>query len=190
MGSDKLLSTDREPVSQPGHFDRVVVGPARPLDFAAFYALEIRAVVDLAFVLCGDRSTAEDLAQEAFAAAFRKWDRIGTYDNPGAFVRRVVANRRVSWFRRQIRETRAKARLDANNEPLPAQIVLPPPAAEVWAAVRQLPHRQAQVIALHYLDGMSLAQIGAVLGITKESVHTHLKRARATLSTRLEHLET
>lgn len=185
-----MTNTDRESTSRSDQIDSIVVGPAPPLDFATFYASEIRAVVDLAFVLCGDRATAEDLAQEAFAAAFRKWSRIGTYDKPGAFVRRVVANRRVSWFRRQIREARAKTRMYANRESLQStDMSLPPPAAQVWAAVRSLPRRQAQVIALHYADGMSLAEIGGVLEISKESVHTHLKRGRATLAVRLQHLE-
>lgn len=185
------MNTEREARPLPDEIDRVVVDPRLDLDFSAFYASEIRSVVDLAFVLCGDRATAEDLAQEAFVAAFRKWDRIGRYDKPGAFVRRVVANRRVSWFRRQMREARAKTRLHSNRESVDfAEMTLPAPAAEVWAAVRGLPRRQAQVVALHYADGMSLAEIAGVLQITRESVHTHLKRARTTLAVRLEHLET
>ncbi|MDH3729509.1 MAG: hypothetical protein OES13_00085 [Acidimicrobiia bacterium] len=55
-----------------------------------FYARECRSVVGLAYVLSGSRLGAEDLAPEAFAAAYRSWDRIGDYDKPGAWVRRLL----------------------------------------------------------------------------------------------------
>jgi RNA polymerase sigma-70 factor, ECF subfamily len=126
-----------------------------PPDFSVFYAAEVRSVVDLAFALTGDRALAEDLAQEAFAAAFRSWGRIGRYDDPAASVRRVVANRRVSAFRRGVREAKALSRLDQRPAPESSPTV-PQPVAEVWAAVRQLPLRQAQVVALHYANELTL----------------------------------
>jgi|GEM_PF-5852529 len=79
--------------------------------FEAFYASELKAVVGLAYVLSGSRSGAEDLAQQGFLAAYREWDRISGYDETGAWVRRVVANRAVSGFRRARVETRASIRL-------------------------------------------------------------------------------
>ena len=64
--------------------------------FEHFYRAEYRAVVGLAYALSGSRLAAEDIAQDAFIAAHRAWDRVGTYDQPGAWVRRVVANLSVS----------------------------------------------------------------------------------------------
>src|SRR5262245_50519003 len=78
--------------------------------FEEFSAREFRAVVGLAYALSGSRSGSEDLAQEAFLAAHRSWDRIGGFDQPGAWVRRVVANLAVSMFRRRLAETKALAR--------------------------------------------------------------------------------
>ena len=168
--------------------DDIVLSSAGHRSFSAFYASEIRSVIGLAYALCGSRATAEDLAQEAFSSAYAKWDRVGGYDDPGAFVRRVVANRSVSLFRRQIRETRALARV-FNERPPPNEPVLPSPAAELWAAVRMLPRRQAQVVALHYLEGLSLSEVGSILGVSKESANTHLRRARKSLAEQLAHLE-
>lgn len=51
--------------------------------FEDFYVREFPAVVGLAYALSGSRSGAEDLAQEAFLAAHRGWDRIGGYGDPG-----------------------------------------------------------------------------------------------------------
>ena len=82
-----------------------------PERFETFYQREFRSVVGLAYALSGSRWAAEDLAQEAFIAAHRKWDRIGEYESPGAWVRRVVANMAVSLYRKRASEARALARV-------------------------------------------------------------------------------
>jgi RNA polymerase sigma-70 factor (ECF subfamily) len=51
-----------------------------------------------------------------------------------------------------------------------------------WAAVRQLPKRQAQVAALRYLYGLTLAEISETLHISEGSVKVHLSRARSRLA--------
>jgi RNA polymerase sigma-70 factor (ECF subfamily) len=57
--------------------------------------------------------------------------------------------------------------------------------AEVWGAVRRLSRRQAQVLALTYLEGLSTTEVGAVLGCSAATVKTHLQRGRAALARRL-----
>ena len=56
---------------------------------------------------------------------------------------------------------------------------------EVWTAVRKLPKRQAQVLALAFLEDMSVAQIVTVLVCGEETVRTHLRRGRTALADRL-----
>lgn len=148
-------------------------------DLDALYRQEYRSVVALAYGLSGSRSAAEELAQEAFLEAHRAWDRIGGYDDPGAWVRRVVANRAVSGVRRRVAEVRAIARIAARRD-LPME--LPEGDAEFWRAVRRLPDRQAQVIALHYLEDRSIADIADVLGISPDTVKVHLHRGRRALA--------
>ena len=53
---------------------------------------------------------------------------------------------------------------------------------EVWAAVRRLPRRQAQAVALHYVGGLTLDEIGEALGCSTGTVKSHLHRARTRLS--------
>ena len=140
-------------------------------------------MVGLAFVLSGSLTAAEDLAQDAFFDAYRRWSTIGGYDNPGAWVRRAVANRAISLRRRAATELRSvlAQRRDAH------VVVGPTPADEqLWAAVRRLPRRQAQVVVLHHLEQFTTTEIAEILGISQPSVKTHLQRARATLSERLE----
>ena len=148
-------------------------------DLDGLYRREYGSVVALAYGLSGSRSAAEELAQEAFLEAHRAWDRIGGYDDPGAWVRRVVANRSVSRVRRRVAEARAITRIAGRRE-LPTE--LPEGDAEFWRAVRRLPVRQAQVIALHYLEDRSIADIAGVLGISPDTVKVHLHRGRRALA--------
>ena len=153
-----------------------------PVDFEQVYRDHFRAVLALAYGLAGSRSAAEELAQEAFLDAYRNWERIGRYDDPGAWVRRVVMNRSVSGVRRRMAEVRALTRLGARRA-VPAE--LPDDAAEFWRAVRSLPARQAQVVALHYVEDRSVADIAAICDIAEGTVKAHLFKARATLADRL-----
>jgi RNA polymerase sigma-70 factor (ECF subfamily) len=155
----------------------------RSTDFERFYAEHHRAVVGLAVSLSGNRWAAEELAQDAFAAAFQHWDRIATYENPGAWVRRVVANRSVSRFRRLGSEAKALARIAAQRpHTVPA---LTAEHEEFWREVRRLPRQQAQVVALHYLEDQSVADIAATLDIAEGTVKSSLYRARQKLAERL-----
>lgn len=152
--------------------------------FEAFYGRELGNVIGLAYVLSGSRSGAEDLAQEGFLAAYRRWNRVGTYDDPGAWVRRVVANGAVSRFRRRKAEAKALSRVGAQSGSyqMPDLDVA---AEEIWAAVRRLPRRQAQSIALHFLDGRPVAEIAGILDCSVNTIKTHLRRAKLTLAEEL-----
>ena len=152
-------------------------------DFESFYRGEYRAVVGLAYALSGSRLAAEDIAQDAFLAAHRQWDRVAFYEQPESWVRRVVANLAVSAFRPKVREAGAMARLKPREEYLPA---LQAEDADFWKAVRNLPKRQAQVIALHYLEDRPIAEIAQVLGCSQNTVKVHLHKGRDRLARRLD----
>jgi RNA polymerase sigma-70 factor (ECF subfamily) len=151
-------------------------------DFESFYRSEYRPVVALAAALSGSRWAAEDLAQEAFAAAHRRWGEVGSYEYPNLWVRQVVANKSVSLIRRSVAEMRARTHLINSRPPLE---VLPDESASVWDEVRKLPSRQAQAIALTYVNGLTVEEAGVVMGCTGGTVKTHLKRGRQALSQRL-----
>ena len=144
-----------------------------PTDYAAtptfesFFANEYGRVVGLAFVLCGRRAVAEELAQDAFVQAYRRWSVVSGYDDPGAWVRRVAVNLATSTLRRRTREARALARLAARRA-APAELVVANEA--FWDAVRHLPRRQSQCVALRYVEDRSIAEIAAVLDIAEATV--------------------
>lgn len=152
-------------------------------DFERFFRSEYRAVLGLAIVLSGSRSAGEELTQDAFLVTFREWERVGRLDNPGAWVRRIVANQSVSKFRRVTAETRALLRLNSQTRRVGHMEL--DDGLDVWREVRKLPRRQAQVVALTYLDDFPRREVAEILDCGEETVKTHLERARRTLARRL-----
>lgn len=162
----------------------VVIGRGRTHDFDAVFRADHRAIVALVWALSGSRAIAEELTQEAFLRAHVRWDRIGGYDNPGGWVRRVAINLATSQRRQRQAEERALGRAGVTGDPddRTAEVV---GADRFWAAVRQLPDRQQAVVALHYLEDRSVADIAEVLDIAEGTVKAHLHKARAALASRL-----
>jgi RNA polymerase sigma factor (sigma-70 family) len=153
--------------------------------FDIFYRRHRTRLVGLAFAISGSRLGSDDLVHDVMELALRDWERIRSRDDPAVWVRRIVANRSVSAYRRRRAEARAIARLALGAE----QVTLPQPSTEtdwIWSEVRRLPTRQAQVVALTYVEQLTMSEIGEVLGCSKQSVNTHLRRARDTLANRLE----
>ena len=182
--SEKEEEDARDGSSRPAR-SRLVLGRPRvaverpPETFEDFYMREYPAVVGLAYALSGSRWGAEDFAQEAFLAAHRDWERIGAYEQPGAWVRRVVANlpsRRSGGGRRRRRRWRG------SRQSTPRSRTSRPSHPAFWAAVRSLPRRQAQVVALFYLEDRPIADGGTILDMTPGTVKRHLYDARKELA--------
>ena len=141
--------------------------------FRAHYARLVRALT----LGCGDAELAADAVQEAFVRAYERWDRIGGYDDPAGWVRRVAVNLLHDDHRRTVRKRRAVERLAAR----PGQIE---PAAEpdgLARVLRALPRQQRIAVALFYLDGLAVADVADVMGLAEGSVKSHLHDARRRL---------
>jgi len=151
--------------------------------FRGFYERNVHGVLGLAVALTGDRPAAEDIAQEAFLRAYRDWSRVGTYDHPDAWVRKVASNLAMSRGRRVAAETRALVR--ARNQRPSEPAGMPDEDTAFWRAVRALPERQAQAVALHYVLDLSVEGVADVMGISAGAVKTHLHRGRTTLANTL-----
>lgn len=160
-----------------------VLAPGGSVPFDEFFAGEYRRVLALAVVLCGRRTVGEELTQEAFVSAYKNWDRIAGYEDPGGWVRRVVANLATSTLRRRALEVRALTRLSSRRASAAEALETDD---EFWRAVRELPRRQAQCIALRYLEDRSISEIAVVLAVAESTVRVHLHVARNALAQRLD----
>jgi RNA polymerase sigma-70 factor (ECF subfamily) len=158
----------------------------RDTSFDAFFHREYRRLVALGVALSGDRQRGEELAQDALLAAHRRWDDLAAYDSPGTWARRVLVNRaRSSWRRRRV-EAAALERFARLDQPRRADD--PEHGVDVdrfWSEVRRLPRRQAQCVALRYVDELSVDEISEVLGCGAATVRVHLHRGRTELAKRL-----
>lgn len=166
--------------------------------FDAVYGAEWHGLVALGWSLTGSWAAAEELVQDAFADAYRRWDEVGRLDRPGAWVRRAIVNRSASHGRRRSVERRGVLRLagraeaeadgpqdDRTGDDGVARVQDP----DFWAALRALPDRQRACLALHYLDDLPVAEIAHAVGCSAATVKVHLHRGRAALAERLAHLD-
>jgi RNA polymerase sigma factor (sigma-70 family) len=156
--------------------------------FEELYQRDWAAVVALGWSLTGSRPVGEELAQDAFLDAYRRWSHVGMLANPGAWVRRAVANRAVSRHRhrRVVAEGAVRLATEARvRQGAVAQV--DDDDEDFWAAVRSLPARQAQCVALRYLEDRSIDEIALVLDMRPATVRVHLMRGRRAIA---EHLAT
>lgn len=164
-------------------------------DFDDLYRAEWPGLLAFGWSLTGSWSAAEELVQDAFADAYRRWDEVGALDRPGAWVRRAVVNRAASHHRHRAVARRGLARLgaraavDADSATVDrtgerATDRVGDPA--FWAAVRSLPERQGAAVALHYLEDRTLAEIAEILDCRPNTVKVHLHRGRLALARLLD----
>ncbi len=147
-------------------------------DFDEFYlGCRDRVVLHVA-ALTGDPAEALDHVQEAFVKAWTRWDRVGGYDDPEAWVRRVAHNHAVSGWRR-VRRTVLRAEGDAS------VAYLDPEQLELLQALAQLPTREREVVVLHHLVGYRVEEIAAQLSAPSGTVKSWLSRGRAKLAAAL-----
>src|SRR5687768_3963943 len=115
-------------------------------DFEPWYRKERPRLFRAVWAMAGDRDLAAEIVDEAFSRAFERWDRVGGMDSPSSWVRVVALNHLRRTMRRKGIETRLFGRHRAAAETIDA---LPDP--HLWDAVRALPSRQREVIALRYV---------------------------------------
>ena len=160
---------------------------AEDAGFAEFFQGSYARIVTLAAVLLGDSHEAQDVAQEAFARALGRWQRLQTYDVPEAWVRKVAFRLAVDASRRARRRRLLTARLARSAEMAgagPAGDPLEFP--DVAAALAGLPMAQREVIVLHYLADLPVEQIARDCGLPSGTVKSRLAAGRRRLETALK----
>ena len=140
----------------------------------------------------GRGATAEDLLQTTFLkihAARGTWRR-GERVRPWAFT--IAARVRVDWLRRQ---GRAEAEIEGDGVAAPGPrddprdaAIASERAARVRLALASIPEPARVVVHLHRLEGLSFAEIGAILGISEGAARVRAFRAYAALRTLLSDL--
>lgn len=140
---------------------------------ADIYRTTYTDLVRLASVLCDDRQVCEEIVQDAFVAALTHWKRIREPERAPAYLRSCVLNGARGRLRRRMVADR-HSRFEES--PLMAADGTVVDRGLLLWALRRLPHRQQEVVALRYLLDLPDTAIAETLGISIGSVKTHLNR--------------
>lgn len=145
------------------------------------YAAHYRRLVRLAVLLVRDLETAEDVVQDSFVAMHGKWRSLRDPDRGLAYLRQTIVNRSRSVLRHRGVQARYTPPVAADHQGADVDVLASDRRARVLDAVRALPSRQREVLALRYYADLSEAQIADVLGISRGSVKSHASRGVASL---------
>lgn len=155
---------------------------------ARLFAVEGAALVRLARLFTDDRTAAEDLVQEAFVRLHRAADRVQDPDKAAAYLRSIVLNLARDHNRRGLMSLRHRdaERLEPPPEPTPQdRIEADEDELAILEALRGLPPRQRDCLVLRFYLELSSTEIADTLGISANSVKTHVKRGIAVLRSTL-----
>lgn len=145
--------------------------------FTAFYEQGARSIYLQVYSLTRSSAEAQDCVHDAYVKAWQHWAHVCQQPDPQAWVRRVAYRQAISRWRKARNRVRAHLR-HGPAEPTPA---LSPDAVALEQALEHLPDKQRQVVVLHYLSDLSIAQVAHLLEIPEGTVKTRLSKARELL---------
>ena len=143
--------------------------PAEQPTFEAFARARLANLMRFGYALTGSQDSAADLVQDALVRTGLRWSRLHAAD-PEGYVRRVMVNTHISWWRRRRREQLTASPPDVSYE-------TPVRDDSMWLLLATLPPRQRAVLVLRYYEDLSEAQIATVLGCSTGTVKSQSARA-------------
>ncbi|WP_127473639.1 RNA polymerase sigma factor [Microbacterium sulfonylureivorans] len=146
--------------------------------FRALFAEQWPAVYSYARRRVGDAGEAEEIAADVFRIAWEKQDPANPFGRPWLF--RTAMNRLRDHYRRRSRRAKAEAALQRRIEEAPARAEVEDLLA-LRVAMKFLSEREREAVLLTYWEGLSAAEVGAVLGCAPGTVWTLMTRAREKL---------
>ncbi len=147
----------------------------------AMYHEHARGLVHMARLFVDDRNAAEDLVQEAFIRLSRSAHRIREPHKAGAYLRSIVLNLARDHNRRGLVSLRHRLPLDQRVAGVEDSVVVAEEHQQVLDALRTLPARQRDCLILRYYDELGIDDIASTLGLSRNSVKTHLTRGMRAL---------
>ena len=151
--------------------DRAMVGDEPALE--ALMKPLLKPAYSLAYMLLHDREAAEDAVQEAALKSWRKVSKLRPGADPRPWFFGFVVNecrnaRRSRW--RSVIKLGERDDIAATGGP-------PVSDVDLRLALNRLPHRDREVVLLHFYLDMSLEEVAVAIGSRKAAVRSRLYRA-------------
>lgn len=152
---------------------------SRDADFTEYFAARGPAMRRTAQIVVRDWHLAEDVTQRAFVKLYGAWGRVDP-NRRDAYLRRIVINEAISLMR---------GRRETPLEIVPERVTVgEEPPLDLDSALDLLAPQQRAVIALRFLDDLSVADTASALGIAEGTVKSQTSRALDTLRRHLPDL--
>jgi RNA polymerase sigma-70 factor (sigma-E family) len=129
-----------------------------------------------------DRTAAEDLVQEAFIRLAANAHKIRDPERAAAYLRSIVMNLTRDYNRRGLVSLRHRPPAQPDEGSAEDHAAAREDVREVIEALRGLPRRQRDCVVLRYYLDLSVPDIAETLGLSANSVKTHLQRGLRRLS--------
>jgi len=148
-------------------------------DFEERYEAMRRSADRVAYRLLGERTAAEDVAAEALARAYARWSSVSSHAE--AWVVTVATNLALDVGRRRTQAANGRLKLVEEGKVDHAELRL-----DLQRALRALPRRQREVVALRFLLDLSEQETAAALDLAIGTVKSHASRGLSRLRTTVE----
>lgn len=148
-------------------------------EYSEYFAVRAVALRRLAYALCGDWHLSEDLVQGTFLKLYQHWPRIRG-ETVDAYSRRILVNTYLSRVRRLRGE-----QVVADVPDRAAAEVQVTEAVDLGRAMAALTPKQRTLVALRFIEDVSVAETAGLLGISEGTVKSQTSRATRTLRAQL-----
>ena len=143
-------------------------------EIAELYQACAPGVYRRARALLGRESDAWDVVQEVFTMLVERPGEFHREARPMTYLWRVTTNACLNQLRaRGVRETKQAELANPSAEPL-----VPEARELLHKLLHQLDHELSQVVALHFIDGLTQEEIGEVVGLSRKTVGRRLAAVR------------
>ncbi|NWG16736.1 MAG: sigma-70 family RNA polymerase sigma factor [Chloroflexi bacterium] len=152
------------------------------------------AVYNLCYRMLGERTEAEDAAQEAFLRAFLNLQRYDPSRSFKTWLLSIASNycidrlrrRRLQWLSLDDEPTETGLALSSNDPEPEDAALLREHSQAVQTLLNELSPEYRAVVVLRYWYDYSYAEIADIMDTTESAIKSRLFRARQTLAERLD----
>jgi RNA polymerase sigma factor (sigma-70 family) len=138
-------------------------------------------VMKISLRFSSSRDNASEITNDAFLKIFKKIDSYRSENEFGAWVRRIVVNTALDYYRKEKKHDAEISIDEAFNEPADESVIDKLNAEEIIRLINSLPMIYRYTFTLFEIEGFSHDEIARQLGVTASTSRSNLTRAKKML---------